>query len=1026
MTDAFDPFPHIFAPRWYSIDAHRPFLNDLAAALLDWAGRQSPEILSDAMLLLPNRRAVRSFEQALLAVGDGQPVLMPQVRALGDLEEDEAPFTPGALGLDLPPAISPLHRRFELARMIVEEFDTTLSVREALAHADTLGRFLESCQIEEIEDPGRVADLVEGDLADHWRKQARFLALGVEAWPKRLAALGLVDPAWRRVTLLRLLAGHWSKHPPVTPVLAAGSTGTVPAAAAVLDAVAHAPQGAVILPGLDRVLPGDVWTKVDDLHPQGALKLLLERGGISRADVRPWPVPDGIDQTGRRARERVLNEALRPAETTGDWRTAISGLRAEAAPHDPVDPVVRGLEGLTLLDLPDEETTAATIALAMREALETPGRTCALVTPDLDLGRRVAARLERWGIRPDNSAGVSLRTLPAGRLVDLVARWMERPLDAPTLLSLLKHPRVRPGLDEAAVAHLELYGFRGAAPRDGSVLRHRLLKPQGRGGGRGRGGAGDTPPEGATAALALVDRLETLSAAARSAFRPEAPLDEAARALVTAIESLAGPPAWSGSDGDAASALLAELIEAGGALGAVTRPEFAALIGSLLDEQTVRQGGATHPRLRILGAIEGRLVRSDRMILAGLEETIWPPAAPVDPFLSRPMRKTMGLPSPEKRIGQSAQDFVQAAAGPEALLVHCQRRNGQPTVRSRWLWRLEMLANGANTRDHAVALTTDDPVRVQARMLDSPPDLLPRPASRPEPRPPVEQRPRSLYVTRVERWIRDPYALYAQWILGLESLDRPGQPATAMERGNAIHAAIEALTLERPDDMGGDFAEALAGRIVAELVKAGFDDAALAREQPLAEAGARWLAEQERVRRARTDGPVTLHAERKGRMTLTLPGGDFVLQAYADRIETWPGGAAVLDFKTGTAPSKKEVEAGLAPQLTLTAAILAAGGFGPEIGRGPVAELAYVRPTGRGDGGEWKTVAAGLEDTATATGDALEGLTRRISHFDRADTPYRSWAVPKFMTLHGGNYDHLARVWEWHVMGAADGEGEGG
>ena len=247
-----------------------------------------------------------------------------------------------------------------------------------------------------------------------------------------------------------------------------------------------------------------------------------------------------------------------------------------------------------------------------------------------------------------------------------------------------------------------------------------------------------------------------------------------------------------------------------------------------------------------------------------------------------------------------------------------------------------------------------------------------------------------------------------------------------MERGNAIHAAIEQLTIERPDDPGEDFAEVLAARIVSELVKAGFDEAALAREQPLAEAAARWLAEQERGRRARAEGHVAIHAEQRGRMTLNLPGGNFTLQAWADRIETWPGGAAVLDFKTGTAPTKQQVEAGLAPQLTLTAAILEAGGFGPDIGQGPVAELAYVRPTGRGEGGEWKTVAAGLDDTATATGDALEGLRRRIEAFDRVETPYVSWAVPKFMSLRGGNYDHLARVWEWHVMGAADGEGEGG
>jgi hypothetical protein len=125
--------------------------------------------------------------------------------------------------------------------------------------------------------------------------------------------------------------------------------------------------------------------------------------------------------------------------------------------------------------------------------------------------------------------------------------------------------------------------------------------------------------------------------------------------------------------------------------------ELAELVQSLLADATVRTGGATHPFLRILGAIEARLVRADRMILAGLEEGVWPGPAPTDPFLSRPMRKTLGLPPPERRLGQTAQDFVQAACADEAILVHVDRRGGQPAVKSRWLWRLEMLTRGADS-----------------------------------------------------------------------------------------------------------------------------------------------------------------------------------------------------------------------------------------------------------------------------------------------------------------------------------------
>jgi hypothetical protein len=254
MTARFDPFAAP-GPRWYAIEARRPFLDDLAAGVLDWLGDHPPETLSDAVILLPNRRAARAFTAALTKQAGGRPILLPQVRPLGDLEEDEPPFAPGRTRSRPAPGHRPLTRRFEMARMIVEDFRPGLSPLRALEMADALGGFLDSCQLEEVEDLHRVATLVEGDLAEHWRESAEFLALAVEAWPKRLEAMGLVDPAWRRARLLRLLAKAWTDRPPTQTVIAAGSTGTAPAAADVLAAVARRPAR-LCRPARPRPRPG--------------------------------------------------------------------------------------------------------------------------------------------------------------------------------------------------------------------------------------------------------------------------------------------------------------------------------------------------------------------------------------------------------------------------------------------------------------------------------------------------------------------------------------------------------------------------------------------------------------------------------------------------------------------------------------------------------------------------------------------------------------------------------------------------
>src|SRR5205807_587977 len=104
-------------------------------------------------------------------------------------------------------------------------------------------------------------------------------------WPKRLAELGVVDVSERRVRLLRRLAEAWTLNPPQGVLVAAGSTGTAPATADLLRVIAEAPQGCVVLPGLDDSLAEDAWIRVGEQHPQGAMRRLLSRAGVERQDV---------------------------------------------------------------------------------------------------------------------------------------------------------------------------------------------------------------------------------------------------------------------------------------------------------------------------------------------------------------------------------------------------------------------------------------------------------------------------------------------------------------------------------------------------------------------------------------------------------------------------------------------------------------------------------------------------------------------------------------------------------------------
>jgi ATP-dependent helicase/nuclease subunit B len=1000
-------------PRWFTIAAHRPFLDDLAAGLNAALAPLGPEALADAVVLTPTRRAARELAESFLRVGDAPAVLLPQIRALGELDEGEPPFEPGDLSLDLAPAISPMRRRFELARLVADHADLLgreLGAAGALELGDALGAFLESMQIAEIADPSAVYTLVEGELARHWEISARFLALAVEVWPRRLKQLGLIDVTDRRTQLLRALAEQWARTPPQRPLIAAGSTGTAPATAALLSVVASAPKGCVVLPGLDLDLAETAWAEVADAHPQDALRRLLARSGVARDEVKVWPARESLaDQAKGRRRRRVVNEALRPAEATADWLRVIGDLRQEGAGSGR-DPIAQGLEGLSVVAARTEEETAAAAAVLLRETLETPDLTAGLITPDAALARRVSAKLARWGVRIDSSAGSPLGGHPAGVLIGLTAASVADPLAPPTLLAILKHPRVRLGLEDGALAQalqtLERRGLRGARPRTWADIFGRLARY----------------PDVADA-TALAQSLQAALALAAEPFADGlADVGEAARALTEAMERLGCDPhgrsrdLWAGADGEAASGFLAEMIEHGAALPPCSARGFSQLVAALMATETLRSGGASHPRLKILGALEARLIRADRLILAGLEEGVWPRPAEVDPFLSRPMRAKMGLPPPERRVGLSAHDFAQAACAPEVVLIHSERRGGQPAVMSRWLWRLETLARGAG-----LALPRRDDALTWARALDAPladPPQSLTPASRPAPRPPVEVRPTELPVTEVERWVRDPYAVYARRILGLRRLDRPDERIEARARGAAIHKALEIFAEEwtkiEPPDAPARFADLY----IQALHDQGLPDGAMARERILAVRSGAWIAELEARRRGACRRVLV---EQAGALTYAMAdGSSFRLTARADRLELFEGGVHVLDFKTGRAPTAKEIETGFAPQLTLTAALLMGGGFED---LGPIApgELVYLRLTGRTPPGD-EIVRAGLGESEALGQVALDGLMSLVARYRRPAQPYRSRTATRFLSQ-VSDYDHLARVREWSA--AADDEDEG-
>ncbi len=988
-------------PTVFNIPPEQSFVDCLAKELLRRHGG-SLEELGRVTILTTTRRAARALQNAFLRETEGRPLLLPRMRPLGDVDEDEllldgeiTPASEGAASLDLPPAIDGLRRQLLLSRLIDRRHDGHLDFAQCASLAKELAKLLDQVQTESL-DFADLVSLVPDDYAKHWQITLEFLTLISEIWPTILEAEGSIDPAMRRDLLLRAQAMEWRERPPDGLLYAVGSTGSIPATADLLHLVATLPNGAVILPGLDKSLDDKSWDRVlqEPGHPQYGLARLLEKMRLARDDVPDIALE--ASKTCPKSRPVFLSDAMRPAETTDQWQKSPA-------------PEAVALDGVRQINCTGPQAEAQVIALLMREALEQPEKTSVLITPDRDLSRRVSAELRRWDIEVDDSAGSSLDQSPPGVFLRLTARMMAEDCAPIAFLSALKHPYAalgeRPDIFRRHVRELELAVLRGPRPASGlDGLREALTAAA------ARDELSDTLLPWFDRFCAVATPFEEATAAKEISFADYVKAHIRFAESLSSGEERSDPQLWRGHFGEAAAGFVSELLRAADAVETLNPKSWPDLLDNLMSGQMVRARYGLHPRLQIWGPIEGRLQRADLVILAGLNDGIWPPDAGSDPWMSRPMRQDFKLPSPEKKIGLSAHDFQQAFCASEVVLTRSEKVDGTPMVPSRWLLRLETLL-----KKFEISLITErseDLLSWQAA-LDKPAAF--HPVSAPRPTPPVRARPRRLSVTRIEKWIKDPYSIFADAILKLKPLDDIGADPGAAEKGTFIHKALEEFVRQYPDELPAN----AVGRLL-ELGREAFGDllsypAVWAFWWPRFERIANWFIEFEAERREYFK---TALLEKKGTIEIAGPAGSFTLSGTADRIDKkMDGGISIIDYKTGSPPSHKEIDTGMAPQLALEAAMVERGGF-DGLPKAPILELLYIRLSGSNPAGEARAASKKISVEELAT-EAFEGLQRLIAQFDREATPYLTKPRPAFVDRFN-EYEHLARVREWSGGGAAD------
>ena len=986
-------------PEVYSIAAHRGFADALVAGLVP--RYSDPEIgLAGLTLLLPSSRAARSVSEAFIrhaGVSGQQGMLMPRMVMVGDVDLDEA--LGGLLdpigASEIPPAIDPVRRWLEIAKLLRAEFeaDGTSAPSEAvlLRLSREVCRTMDRMLAEERVPEDLLSEAVigqMGDVAVHWQENVRLFARVQARWRAQLDDNDQIDLATRRNLLFDHAAKRWRDSPPESPIVAAGVTSAAPALARLLRTIAGLPQGAVILPDLDLSMDNAAWdelgragqapepgelpfsTSEAATHPQYHLKLLLNRMSLARGEVRQWH-RKGI-AAAPPERSHAISSLFLPPKASKVWADL------------PADK--RRLSGVRLLTSATSEEEAQTVSVLVREVLEVPEKRVAVVTPDRSLARRIVQHLARWNISADDTAGRPLSLTPAGRLILQLGQLVSDGATPVELVAALSHPLVRRA--DARRAWLEsLRAFerqlRGPRPNPGIASLAKIAR---------RAGAEDwwAEVEGLLGPLFELASSETNLA-----------LSDLLTTLAELAEALAGEALWAQEDGRALSRFVDDLrTQAAQAGTAVTAKELRTILQDAMEQVAVRPPYGGHPRVAIYGLLEARMTRADLVICAGLNEGTWPQTPSQEALLAPAILRSLGMPTPEFRIGLAAHDLASLLGAPEVVLSRSLRDVEGPTIPSRFLLRIEALL-GDRAGEHR-----DTKTPLIAAQLDR---MVPSEGEypRPMPMPAAEQRDVPIKVTALDRLLGDPYQFYAQEILKLRKLDPLDADPNAAWQGTVAHAILQRWheALEQDADTS---IHAIADAVLAD---AGVHPLVKGLWQPRLTAALEWVAQEIRAQ----DGREVIAVERKGSMTFE----GVTVYGRADRIDRIEDGTlAIVDYKTGKPPSAKQVEKGFALQLGTLGLIAREGDFGGIAGEATLFEYWSLAKSGDGDFGYVEEPLKKGNKRSGLTPEAFlpeheAYLSKAIAKYIKGDQPFTARLNPDYPAYN--DYDQLMRLDEWQI-----------
>ncbi len=819
--------------------------------------------------------------------------------------------------------------------------------------ADNLQGFLDEVEKEGLDLEGLLA-VDDGELASHKQQILQFLQYFGSVWQNVLVKDGLASAAKNRNLMLKNYSDDLLVNGSKYPIIAAGSTGSVIAAAELLKTIAWLENGRVVLFGLDKDLNEEIWQKIVENHPQFMLKKLLERMEVSRRDVVEIANVKQSDDLV----VNLCSLAALPAEFIFDKQLAVK---------DQVN-------SITKIETENEFDEAKIIALLFRQALETKGKTAALISNDKNLIELVRVNLLAWQVEIDDSASSNLAESELVNYLFLISEFAKNDFSAVNLLAVLKHSLTN--FNSEFLRVLEMGVFRDVVKFFG--FDDLILWVE----------------NNDDLVVWLVEIAEIFKPLIGEFEKEEVDFVKMVGVHFDCFEKLIHTHFHPRESGDDKAGGGEEFLEFYQEISA-TKSNFSLepqsynqLLKNLLKNYQFRKSGQFHPRLHILSTMEARLMSYDLTIVVGLCEGEFP-AKVSDDWLGNKIRAEFGLSSGAKKIGISAYDFCNYLANKEVVLLYPKNQNNAPTIKSRFLLKLETVLklNGweswlKNGQQYLQLLVLDDKKRVNI--------------SRANPKP--KHNLQKISATDISKWLRNPYYIYAKRILQLKPLQQIEQDASFREFGNFVHKALEEFVKNYPQIDLKDYGEKIFANYFPDptsrlLWWAKFENIV------------KWfLKQEEELRNNSQVNFLASFVEIEAEITIK----DIILTTKIDRINLYRDGSfEIIDYKTGALPQAKEIKSGLEPQLAVEALILTKGKIKncSEIKLEKISNLQYQNLKGR-DQNEVKDLA----DIDKLIAAADDGILRLLEIFVDQNIGYI--CCPNIDIYKEDDYWHLGRVGE--------------